>query len=222
MMPANIDLVQCRCYDHAVSLESSVIQYFRCILRRASLVLLLGLCSAVSSSAQTQKPSLPNPIKFINKYDIVANVVRDVLDKMDFKIELEDRKAGRFVTKPYEFITGSLTSSELEKVAVARDPVTGSLLKAHYSVEAILEIVSPTETMITVHTKMEALSKEMDGTEKWVPFDSLGTYERRILGKITAMLMSNKPVQEEKKGFWGQQPQPVNPSQPRLPTIPAR
>jgi hypothetical protein len=185
-------------------------------------MLLLGFCTAVSLSAQTQKPNLPNPVKFIAKYDVVANVVRDVLEKMDFKIELEDRKGGKIVTKPYEFITGSLTSSELEKVAVARNPVTGSLLKARYSVEGILEIVSPTETMITVHTNIEALSKEVDGTEKWMQFDSLGTYERRILGKITAMLMSNKAVQEEKKGFWGQQPQPVNPSQPRLPTIPAR
>ncbi len=158
----------------------------------------------------------------MNKFDVVANAVRAVLENMGYKIELEDRKAGRFVTKPYEFITGSLTSSEVEKVAVPSDPVTGSLLKAQYSVEALLEIVSPTETMVTVRTKMEALSKELDGTEKWVPLNSLGTYERRILGKITAMLMSNAPAQEEKKGFWSQKPQPVNPSQPRLPTIPAR
>jgi hypothetical protein len=183
---------------------------------------LLAFCAAVSVNAQTQKPNLPNPIKFINKFDVVANVVREVLQNMDYKIEVEDRKAGRLVTKPYEFITGSLTSSEVEKVAVARDPITGSLLKAHYSVEALLEIVSPAETMVTVRTKIEALCKEVDGTEKWVPLDSLGTFERRILGKISAMLMSGKPAQEGKKGFWGQKPQPVNPSQPRLPTIPAR
>lgn len=199
-----------------------MIQHLRCILRRTCLVLLLGICTGVSSIAQTQKPNLPNPIKFINKYDVVANVAREVLEKMDFKIELEDRKGGRIVTKPYEFITGSLTLSELEKVAVVRNPVTGSLLKAQYSVEVLLEIVTPAETLVTVRTTMEALSKEVNGTEKWVPLDSLGTYERRVLGKISGMLMSNQPKQEEKKGFWGQKPQPVNPSQPRLPTIPAR
>jgi hypothetical protein len=217
---ANVDLVRGRCYDHAVRLELSIIQHFRCILRGASLVLVLGFCSVISSNAQSQKPNLPNPIKFIQKYDVVANVVREVLDGMGFKIELEDRQAGRIVTKPFEFISGSLTSSEVEKVAIPRDAITGNLLKARYSVEAILEIVSPAETMVTVHTKIEALSKDVDGTEKWVPYDSLGTYERRILGKISTMLMSNKPAQEEEKGFWNQKPRPVNPSQPRLPNTP--
>lgn len=186
------------------------------------MVALIGFCAAVSLHAQSQKPNLPNPIKFINKFDVVANAVRNVLETMDYKIELEDRKAGRILTKPYEFITGSLTASEVEKVAIIKEPLTGSLRKAHYSVEALLEIVSPTETLVTIHTKMEALSQEVDGTEKWVPLDSLGTYERRILGKISTMLMSNKPSEEERKGFWGQKPQPVGPRQPRLPTVPSR
>jgi hypothetical protein len=219
---ANVDLVKGRCYDLAVSLELSAIQCLSSILRRLLLVALTGFCATDSLLAQAQKPNLPNPVKFINKFDIVSNAVRNVLETMDFKIEIEDRKAGKIVTKPYEFIAGSLTSSEVEKVAVTTEPVTGSLLKAHYSVEALLEIVSPTVTMVTIHTKMEALSKEVDGTEKWVPLDSLGTYERRILGKITTMLMSNKPADEGEKGFWDQKPQPVGPRQPRLPTIPAR
>ena len=206
-----------RCYDLAVSPELSGIPYLRCIVRAAVLVLLLGFSATLPLNAQTQKPNLPNPIKFINKFDVVANVVHDVLESMGYKIEIDDRKAGRIATRPYEFITGSLTRSEVEKVAVMNDAITGSLLKAHYSVEAILEIVSPAETLVTIRTNMEALSKEMDGTEKWVRLDSLGTYERRILGKISAMLMRQKPAEEEKKGFWGQKPQPVDPRQPRPP-----
>jgi hypothetical protein len=214
--------VRGRCYDLAVSLELSGIQHLRFIARAASRVLLLGFIATIPLNAQTQKPNLPNPIKFINKFDVVANAVHEVLESMDYKIEIEDRKAGRITTRPYEFITGSLTRSEVQKVAVMNDAITGSLLKAHYSVEALLEIVSPAETLVTIHTNMEALSKEMDGTEKWVRLDSLGTYERRILGKISAMLMRQKPAEEEKKGFWGQKPQPVDPHQPRLPTIPSR
>ena len=211
-----------RCYDLAVSLELSGIQHFKCIARAASLVLLLGFTAAIPLNAQTQKPNLPNPIKFINKFDIVANTVHEVLENMEYKIEIEDRKAGRIVTRPYEFITGSLTRSEVQKVAVMNDAITGSLLKAQYSVEAVLEIVSPTETLVTIHTNMEALSKEVDGTEKWVHLDSLGTYERRILGRISTMLMRNKPAEEERKGFWGKKPQPIDPRQPRLPTTPSR
>jgi hypothetical protein len=218
----NIDLVRGRCYDLAVSLELSGIQHVRRIARAAVLVLLIGFTAAIPLNAQAQKPNLPNPIKFINKFDVVANAVREVFENMDYKIEIEDRKAGRIATRPYEFIAGSLTRSEVQKVAAMNDAITGSLLKARYSVEAILEIVSPAETLVTIHTNMETLSREMDGTEKWVRLDSLGTYERRILGKISAMLMRKKPAEEERKGFWGKKPQPIDPRQPRLPTIPSR
>ena len=68
-------------------------------MRAASLVLLLGFTAAIPLNAQTQKPNLPNPIKFINKFDVVANVVHEVLENMDYKIEIDDRKAGRIVNQ---------------------------------------------------------------------------------------------------------------------------
>ncbi len=173
-------------------------------------------------NAQSQKADLPDPVKFIYKYDRVANMVHAVLEDMGYKIEVDDRKGGRITTRPYEFITGSLTASEVEKVATKSETAPGSLVKAQYSVEAILEIVSPTETMVTIRTKMEALSRDVDGTEKWVPLSSLGTYERRILGRISAKLMEDKAPDSGKKGFWGQKPRPVDPRTPRYPTTPSR
>ncbi len=184
-------------------------------------LLLCGL-GTVMLYAQTQKPNLPDPVKFVNKIDIVANVVRDVFEDMDLKIELEDRKGGIITTRPSEFITGSLTSSEVDKVAIKKDTVTGSWLKARYSAEALMEIISPTETMLTIRTKMEALNRDVDGTEKWLPLDSLGTYEKRILGKISMKLLGNEAPASQKKGFWGKSPQPVDPRQPRFPTGPSR
>ncbi len=203
-------------------LELPFAQRFTFILRQPVFLLLAGLCFAFPLNAQSQKPSLPDPIKFVNKFDQVANMVHAVLDDMGFRIELDDRKAGRITTRPYEFITGSLTSSEIDKVAVKNDTLTGSWLKAQYSVEAILEIVSPTETMVTIRTKMEALNRDVDGTEKWIPLDSLGVYERRILGKISTKLLGNDLPATERKGFWGKSPQPVDPRQPRFPTPPSR
>jgi hypothetical protein len=199
-------------------LELQITQHLRCILKQAVLVALMGLGSVFSLNAQPQKPNLPDPVKFVNKFDTVANVVHSILDEMGFKIELEDRKAGRIITRPYEFITGSLTPSEVEKVALINDTVTGSWTKAHYSVEALLEIVSPTETMITIRTKMEALNRDVDGTEKWVTLESLGSVERRILGKISTKLMMGNEAPQEKKGFWQKSPQPVDPRQPRFPS----
>jgi hypothetical protein len=208
-----------QCYDLFVCLELHITQQLRSLLRQALLVSLFGLCGVFSVHAQTQRPSLPDPVKFVNKFDIVANVVHAVLEDMGFKIEMEDRKGGKITTRPYEFITGSLTSSEVEKVAVINDTATGSWIKAQYSIETLLEIVSPTETMVTVRTKMEALNRDIDGTEKWVTLDSLGSVERRILGRISTKLMMDTDAQQnDGKGFWKKRPQPVDPRQPRFPS----
>lgn len=191
-------------------------------MRHVAALQLLGILAAVPVQAQTQKPDLPDPIKFFNTFDVVANTVRAVLLDMEHKIELDDRKSGKIVTRPYEIITGSLTASEVEKVAVRNAAITGILVKARYSVDAIIEIVSPSETLVTIHTTIQALSREVDGTEKWVAMDSLGTYERRILGRVSTRLMSNRGEKEERKGFWGQKPKPVDPRQPRIPSMPPR
>jgi len=178
------------------------------------LIALIGL-SVPGAQAQTQKPSLPDPVKFVYKFDIVWNVVRAVLDEMDYRTELEDKKAGRITTRPYEFITGSLTSSEVDKVAIKRDTITGSWLKAQYAVEAQLDIVSPTVTMVTIRTRMEGLNRDMDGSEKWIPLESLGTFEKRILAKISLKLLGNEMQFKSKKGFWDKSPQPVDPRVPK-------
>jgi hypothetical protein len=184
------------------------------------MVTAVGGIAVSQTLAQAQKPDLPDPVKYVNKFDVVWNVVKAALDEMGFSIELEDKKAGRLVTKPYEFISGALTSSEVDKVAVKKDTITGNWLKARYSVEALLEIISPTETLVTIRTKMEALNRDLDGTEKWVPVESLGTYERRILGKISMKLLGNDTEFNNKKGFWNKRPQPVDQRPSRIPSRP--
>ena len=195
--------------------NSLILQRFKRFPKRLVLLLAFFPCLSLPLRAQTQKPSLPDPVKFVNKFDIVWNVVRAVLDDMGYSTELEDKKAGRITTKPYEFITGALTSSEVDKVAIKRDTVTGAWLKARYTVEAMLEIVSPTETMVTIRTRMEALNRDLDGTEKWLPLESLGTFEKRILGKISMKLLGNEVQFNNKKGFWDRSPQPVDSRTPK-------
>jgi len=201
--------------------KKSQIRFFSNVLRYGAVFLPVFLL-VFTSIAQTQKPNLPDPVKFMNKFDMVANAVRAVL-KEKYDIELEDRKAGKITTRPYEFITGSLTASEVNKVAINKNVVTGSWLKARYSVEAILEIVEPNETLVTIRTNIEALNRDVDGTEKWLPLESVGIYERRILGEISNILMGKgKGNLEDKEGFWGQRPQPVDPRRPRFPAPPDR
>ena len=183
---------------------------------------MIGVGAVSQIHAQKQRPNLPDPVKFAHKQTMVANVVYAVLDEMEFQIELDNRKSGIIITRPQEFITGSLTSSEIDKVAIKRDTVTGSWVKARYAVEALIEIVSPSETLVTIRTRMEALNRDIDGTEKWLPLESLGTYERRILGRISTKLMGTDAPANERKGFWGQKPQPVDSRQPRFPATPSK
>ncbi len=182
--------------------------------------LLLPLLSLFSQPAfaQETEPKLPDPIKFVVKYDMAWKATRRVLEEMDYKIELQDRNAGRILTKPHEFIIGSLTASEVEKVAVLKE-TTGTWMKARYSVEALLEIVTPTTTMVTISTNMEGLQRELDGSESWVEFESLGTFEKRILGKISQKVYGNDLGFDDQKGFWDKTPQPVD-SRSRFPTRP--
>jgi len=183
----------------------------------AAAALFLLCVAAPILLAQQQKPDLPDPIKFMNTYDQVINVTRAVMDDMGLGVERDDRKGGRITTRPYEFITGSLTLSELEKVAVRKDTLSGNWLKARYKAEAVIEIVSPKETMVTINADIEGLNRDVDGTEKWIPLDSLGAVERRILGRISVKLLGTDAPAEPRKGFWGQKPQPVNPRQPGFP-----
>jgi hypothetical protein len=184
-----------------------------------SSALLAAFVAWIPLLAQTSKASLPDPVKFLSKYDNVYNMVRAVLEGMDYDIELEDRAGGRLVTKPYEFITGALTSSEVDKVAIKNDTVTGAWLRARYTVEAEVESVTPTETLVTIRTRMEALNRDVDGTEKWVPLQSLGVIEKRILGKISLKLLGSEIQFQEKKGFWDRSPQPVPPRRPNPPIV---
>jgi hypothetical protein len=196
--------------------EFSAAQYVSRMFYRISAAFLGAALTASMLAAQTPKPDLPDPVKFVNKFEIVWNVVRATLNEMDYQIELEDRQAGKITTKPYEFITGTLTSSEVDKVAIKQDVAMGNWLKARYSVEALLENVSPTETMLTISTKMEALNRNLDASEKWLPIQSLGMVERRILGKISMKLMGYDSQADYNKGFWNKSPQPVDARPPRV------
>ena len=190
------------------------------IFKRSALIMVFAACLLGASPAQEEKADLPDPVKFRYKYDMVINAVRAVL-KDSYEIELEDSKAGIITTRPYEFISGSLTAGEVAKVAINKNQPTGNWLKARYSVEAEIELVSSTETLVTVRTKIEALNQDLDGTENWLPLESRGVYEKRILGRISGQIMG-KEKKPEREGFWGQRPQPVDSRPSRFPSPPDR
>ena len=183
---------------------------FRTFSHSVIAIILSGFLLALPATAQTSKPNLPNPVKFVNKFDMAWNVARSVLIDMGYSLQLEDRKGGKITTKPLEIIAGSLAFSETSKVAIIHETQTGNWQRSRAISEVLLEIVSPTETLVTVRTQIEALDRSMDGTEKWVQLESLGTIERKILGKTSMKLMGTDVEQNQKKGFWDKSPQPVD------------
>ena len=183
---------------------------------RLAAALFFFCLAAPLSALQQQKPDLPDPIKFLNTSDQVLSVARAAMEEMGLEIERDDRKGGRITARPYEFITGSLTGNETEKLAVLKD-TAGDWIKARYKAEAVIEIVSQKETLVTVNADIEGLTRDVDGTEKWVRLDSLGVVERRVLGRISVILLGTGTPAESRTGFWGQKPQPVDPRLQRFP-----
>jgi hypothetical protein len=182
------------------------------VIRFLLLGLLLGTVPlSYLASGQMQKPNLPDPIKFLGKRENVMRASRAVLEQLGYVIELEDMQSGHFLTRPYEFVSGTITSSEIDKVAIKNDTMTGAWLRAHYVVDVQFEIVSTTETLVTVRTKMEALNRDINGVEKWEPLQSLGSVERRVLGKISMKLLGTEPNFKDNKSFWDKKPQQVPP-----------
>jgi len=174
--------------------------------------LLLGAAPLADlANAQMQKPNLPDAIKFLGKRENVMRASRAVLEQLGYTIELEDMQAGHLVTRPYEFVSGTLTSSEIDKIAIKNDSLSGAWLRAHYVIDAQFEIVSTTETLVTVHSQMQGLNRDVNGVEKWEPLQSLGSVERRVLAKISMKLLGTEPGFKDNKSFWEKKPQPVPP-----------
>src|SRR5262249_10923481 len=126
-----------------------------------------------------------------------------------FKIDSVDRGNGRIVTKPYEFITGSLSGSELAKLSTAPEGYKDAIwIRGRYKVEVVREIVQGNETMVTVRVYPQGLRRDVSGKEEWMDWQSDGTIERRLLGRLSVKLLSpTKP--NEKKGFWDQPAQTI-------------
>lgn len=182
------------------------------VIRYLLIGLLLGTVPlSYLANGQMQKPNLPDPIKFLNKRENVMRASRAVLEQLGYVIELEDMQGGHLVTRPYEFVSGTITSSEIDKVAIKNDKITGAWLRAHYVVDVQFEIVSTAETLVTVRTQMSALNRDVNGVEKWEPLQSLGTVERRVLGKISMKLLGTEPNFKDNKSFWDKKPQQVPP-----------
>src|SRR5665647_1861506 len=111
-----------------------IYQYVKVLHPFRVLVIFIAAAFALPALAQMQKASLPDPVKFLNRREMVMRGSRAVIEQLGYKIELDDPKGGRLVTREYEFVSGALTSTEVDKIAIKTDSITGSWLRAKYVV----------------------------------------------------------------------------------------
>jgi hypothetical protein len=192
------------------------------IILALSIFVVIGI-SLNLSTAQPNKPSSPpGPVKYLNKFEIVWQTAHRVLDEMGLRIELEDRAKGRIVTKPKDFIAGTVTASELEKIANKPEGANGDWTKGRYTIEISLEIIQPNETLVMVRPTIQGLKQQIGPTpsSNWVEWPSNGALERRVLGKLSMKLFSPSS-KEDKKGFWDQSPQAIPSPKDKPRTVPS-
>ena len=179
------------------------------ILTAFALTLVLALTASRETCAQGGSNQIPDPLRFYNKFDTVWDVVQRSLADMRFEIALEDRNAGTMRTRPLDFSSGSLTSTDIVKYCNPPMLTDGTWVKARYTVEAVLERPSSREVIFTANVTVEGTKRDFGGTESVVPCPSNGTLERRIYSKVGAKLIGKDFVVPDNKGFWDQKPKPV-------------
>ncbi|MBI1745648.1 MAG: hypothetical protein HYR55_03570 [Acidobacteria bacterium] len=178
-------------------------------VKTAVVLISLVLSPAVALRSQSKPSTPPGPVKYISRFNVVWNTITTVLTEMGLKIESVDRGSGHIATKPYEFITGSLSASELGKLAAPPEVYNNvGWIKGRYVVEVIAEIVQGNESMVTVRVSPQGLKRDLSGKDEWVDWRSNGSIERRLLGRLSVKLLS--PVKaDDKKGFWDQPVQSI-------------
>lgn len=183
----------------------------RSVLITLAVVLSLCLpCPVLSTQAQTATGSIPDPLRFYNKYETVWEVARRTLvESFKFDIETEDRSGGKIRTRFLEFSSGGLTATDLVKFGNAPQLTDASWVKARYSVDVMLERLNGKEILLTVSANVEGQQRDFQSNETWIPCPSNGTLERRIYAKAGTALLGNDFALPDKKSFWEKGPQPV-------------
>jgi hypothetical protein len=163
-----------------------------------------------NAPAQTAPTSIPDPLRFYSKYELVWEAIKRTLVEMQFEIEIEDKNSGSMRTRTVDFSTGTLAPGDLSKFSIPPTLSDGNWVKARYLAEVLVERVSNKEVLFTASAVVQGAKRDFQGNETWITCPTNGTLERRIYSKVGAKLMgSNFSMPEQKKSFWEKGPQPV-------------
>ncbi|MCS6885798.1 MAG: hypothetical protein RMM17_05520 [Acidobacteriota bacterium] len=145
--------------------------------------------NALSFDKPKQQQSIPNPYVVSYPKDVVverlAGYFKD--SQMQLDTTFTRKEEGFLVTKPFVFVKGTLTRSQLDRFGSCPAAEKRNWTRARATFQITVEATAPDQSRITVSSKLEGLSQELTGSS-WVSCKSNGQMELQILEQILESL----------------------------------
>ncbi|MBP7864403.1 MAG: hypothetical protein KA419_00525 [Acidobacteria bacterium] len=157
-----------------------------------------------SSQART-----PLPLELPEELPVTWELIHDVLEKMGYEVDSEDRGEGRITTREDAGISGASALATLKKIATVATDFVSSFHEARYTLEIRVAFLQPQRTTVSVFAAIQGLKRALDGTETWVRLDSIGTLERRMLNEISFAATGKRPYHDPLP-YWKKRSQEIS------------
>lgn len=171
--------------------------------------LLVTLILALPGKNPYEKIRIPEPYSL--QLDLAASweQVGQILEKMGYIVDQQDRAGGLITTRPEESIAGAYASSELEKVAIITHDYRVSYHKGRYHLELRFQYIKPAVTQLEVSAIIAGLKRDLNGKDEWARLKSNGALEMRFMNELHIAL-TGKRLYDKEIPFWKKRSQEID------------
>lgn len=160
-----------------------------------SAFILFSIAFTISAQIQLGKtkpePFLPNPYMIGAPRDEVLTATKQMFEAREVPLDKEDcnQLTGEctLISKPYIFIKGTMTRSQLEHYCEVPAANVRNWTKGRYVLRIQIAPTSPRNSQVGVYCKFEGMADNFTGNE-WVPLTSKGELEDKFLRCIEARI----------------------------------
>ncbi len=161
---------------------------FKFSLMICSAFILFSLASQIQAQLEWQKKKsvepLPNPYMMAAPRDEVLTATKQMFEAREIPLDKEDcnQLTGEctLISKPYIFIKGTTTKSQLEHYCDVPAANLRNWTKGRYVLRIQIAPTSPRNSQVGVYCKFEGMADNFTGNE-WVQLVSKGTLEDELL-----------------------------------------
>jgi hypothetical protein len=167
------------------------------------------------ASPSSAKRLAPGMFRLEIPFETAWSAMLDLLREEGWNIEKEDHTAGEILTAYKEYISGSMTETQLAKVAEVRPLGDGDWIRADLRYDIQIQLVEPRVTLVTIQAGFRALSRSFLGEQKWHSLPSLGKKEAELLFRLGRRLFGDRFELEGSAWDWLQIEPPAVPPEGR-------